>query len=255
MITLKSPREIEKMREAGQLLSKVFEVIKPHIKEGVSTYAISKVAEDFIRANGGIPTFKGYGGFSGAICTSINDMVIHGIPSKKVILKNGDLLKVDAGVTLHGYVADAARTYFVGEVSDEAKKLAEVTKLSFFEGIKLIKPGVHLGDIGARIQEVIESNGYSVVKEYTGHGVGQQLHEDPYVPNYGIKGTGLILKEGMTLAIEPMVCQKNAKLYVIKDGWGAKTVDKGLTAHYENTIAITKDGVEILTISKEELDG
>lgn len=255
MIIIKTPREIELMRQAGEVVGEVFLIIKPYIKSGISTFKLSKIIEKYIRSRGGYPTFKGYGGFPEACCISVNDMVIHGIPNEKTILKDGDIVKIDVGVTKNGYVGDACRTFEVGEVTPEAKRLIEVTKESFFEGVKLIKPGVHLGDIQARIQEVIESNGYSVVRDYTGHGVGQVLHEDPYIPNYGKKGTGIILKEGMTLAIEPMVIQGKKDVYVLSDDWGVKTVDHSLAAHYENSLVVTKNGYELLTISKEELNG
>lgn len=254
MITIKSPREIELMKEAGQIVAGVFLKLRPYMKEGISTLELSKIAENYIKSHGGYPTFKGYGGFPEAVCISVNDMVIHGIPDKHTILKNGDIVKVDVGATKNHYVGDACRTFAVGEISPEAKKLMEVTKQSFFEGVKLIKPGVHLGDIQNKIQEVIESNGFSVVREYTGHGIGQNLHEDPYIPNYGKKGTGIILKEGMTIAIEPMVIAGKKDVYTLSDNWGVKTCDHSLAAHYENTIAVTKDGYELLTMSKIEME-
>lgn len=253
-IILKSPREIELMKAAGAVVSGVFKEIKPWIRPGVSTKTIADVAERYIRSKGATPTFKGYGGFSGAICTSVNDIIIHGIPSKHVILKEGDIISCDVGATLNGYVGDACRTFGVGKISKEAEELIKVTEESFFEAIKLIKPGVHLGDISNKIQEVNESHGYSLIKDYTGHGVGHELHEDPYIPNYGPKGVGPILRAGMTLAIEPMVAMGSDKVEVLKDGWGVRMKDHKLSAHYENSIAILEDEVIILTLTPEELD-
>lgn len=255
MIIIKSPREIELMQKAGAVVSGVFKEIKPYIKPGVSTKTIADVAERYIKSKGAKPTFKGYGGFPGAVCTSVNDIIIHGIPSKHVILKEGDIISIDVGATLNGYVGDACRTFGVGKISKEAEELIKTTELSFFEAIKLIKPGVHLGDVSAKIQEINESKGYSLIKDYTGHGVGASLHEDPYIPNYGTKGTGVILKEGMTLAIEPMVAMGSDRVEILKDNWGVRMLDHKLSAHYENSIAILKDKVIILTLTEEELNG
>ena len=247
MIITKSPREIALMREAGRVVAKVFHEVGEHLHAGMSTKEIADLAEKVIRREGAIPTFKGYGGFKGAICVSVNDTLIHGIPSKHEILKDGDIVSLDVGATLHGYVGDACRTYLIGNVSDEAKKLVEVTKQSFFEAMKVVKPGARVGDIGHAIQTYVESFGYTLTKDYTGHGVGSHLHEDPYIPNVGTANTGPLLREGMTIAIEPMVNMGKVDLVVMDDGWTVKTKDGKLSAHYENTIVVTKDGYEILT--------
>lgn len=247
MIIIKSPREIQLMREAGRVVAKVFDVVGPKLHAGLSTKEIADMAEDVIRGEGAIPTFLGYGGFKGSICVSINDTLVHGIPNKHIILKDGDIVSLDVGATLHGYIGDACRTYCIGNVSEEAKRLVEVTEQSFFEAMKVIKPGVHLGDVSHAIQEYCEKHGYSLPEDYTGHGVGSSLHEDPYIPNVGKAGTGPILKEGMTLAIEPMVAQGRPETVTMRDGWTAKMKDGKLSSHYENSIVVTKDGYEILT--------
>ena len=253
MINIKSPREIELMRKAGAVVGGVFDAIKPYIVPGSSTLLIANIAEKYIRSHGATPTFKNYEGYAGAVCTSVNDIIIHGIPNKHHILKDGDIIKVDVGATLNGYVGDACRTYPVGNVSKEALDLIETTKKSFFEGVKLVKPGVHLGDISHRIQEVNEEAGYYLLKDYTGHGVGRTLHEDPSIPNYGPAGVGPILEEGMCLAIEPMVAIGSDKYEVLADGWAVRMLNGKYAAHYENSIAVTKDGYEILTLSPEEI--
>lgn len=252
MIIIKSPREIELMKAAGQIVAGVFKEIKPLMRAGVSTKAIADKAEAYIKSKGARPTFKNYNGFPGAVCISVNDVVIHGIPSKKTILKEGDIVSVDVGATLNGYVGDACRTFAVGEISKEAEMLIEATKQSFFEALKIIKPGARIGDISAKVQYFIESRGYSVLKDFTGHGIGRALHEDPNVPNYGKEGTGAILKEGMCLAIEPMVALGSDKYEILNDGWTVRMLDRKISAHYENSIAITKDGIIILTMSEEE---
>lgn len=252
MIIIKSPREIELMKAAGKVVAGVFKEIKPLMKAGVSTKAIADKAEAYIKSQGAKPTFKNYNGFPGSVCISVNDIIIHGIPSKKTILKEGDIVSVDVGATLNGYVGDACRTFAVGEISDEAKNLIETTKKSFFEAIKLAKPGNRVGDISAKVQEINEKAGYSVLKDFTGHGIGRSLHEDPYIPNYGKAGTGPVLKEGMCICIEPMVALGKEDYEVLQDGWTVRMLDRKISAHYENSIAITKDGVIILTMSEEE---
>lgn len=252
MIITKSPREIALMHEAGKIIAICFEELKPLIRPGVTTLAISRRAEEIIHAHGAIPTFKGYGGFSGAICVSINDTLVHGIPSAKIVLKDGDIVSLDIGATYKGYVGDACRTYLCGNVKEEDRRLVEVTEQSFFEACKLIKPGVHLGDISHAIQVYCEAHGYSLPRDYTGHGVGLSLHEDPMIPNYGEAGVGPILKEGMTLAIEPMVAMGHYDTKTLGDGWTVKMRDGKNSSHYENTIAVTKDGYEILTMLKED---
>ena len=251
-IIIKSPREIALIKKAGSILADTFDYLKVHTKSGISTLELDKLAERFIRNKGGIPTCKGYEGFPGAICISVNDTLLHGIPSRKIILKEGDIVSYDICVTYEGYIADACRTFPVGEISTEAKRLIDTAKNCFFEAVKLIKPGVHLGDISSKIHEIGTEAGYTLTEEFTGHGVGREMHEDPNVPNFGEKGTGVILKEGMVLAIEPMLNEGKVDLYIQNDGWTVKTVDGKLSAHYENTVAITKTGYEILTLEKGE---
>ena len=253
MIIIKSPREIELMKKAGEVVGKVFIALKGNIKPGMSTQDVADMAEKVIRDNGAYPTFLNYSGFPGAVCVSVNEEVVHGIPSKKRILRDGDIVSVDVGATLDGYIGDACRTYPVGICKENALRLIEVTKQSFVEGVKYARPGNHLGDISHAIQVYCESKGYSLIRDYTGHGVGSHLHEDPYIPNYGPAGVGPILKEGMTLAIEPMVAEGGFAVRIMKDGWVAKTRDGKLSCHYENSIVITKDGYEILTTTKEEI--
>ena len=251
-IIIKSAREIALIKKAGSILADTFDYLKVHTKAGISTHELDRLAESFIRSHGGIPSCKGYEGFPGAICISVNDTLLHGIPSKKIILKDGDIVSYDICVTYEGYIADACRTFPVGEVSENAKRLIDVTKECFFEGVKLVKPGVHLGDISHKIHEIATKNGYTLTEDYGGHGVGREMHEDPIILNNGEIGTGPILKEGMVVAIEPMVNEGKVELYTLDDGWTVKTLDGKLSCHYENTIAITKNGYEILTLEKGE---
>lgn len=252
-IISKSPREIALIKKAGSILADTFDYLKVHTRAGISTKELDKLAESFIRSHGGIPTCKGYEGFPGAICISVNDTLLHGIPSKSIILKDGDIVSYDICVTYEGYIADACRTFPVGEISSEAKRLLDTTKKCFFEAVKLVKPGVHLGDISQKIYETGTSAGYTLTRDYGGHGVGREMHEDPFVLNYGEKGTGPILKKGMVIAIEPMLNEGKVELYTLDDGWTVKTLDGKLSCHYENTIAITDDGYEILTLEKGEV--
>lgn len=252
-IIIKSPREIALIKKAGSILADTFDYLKVHTRAGISTKELDKLAESFIKSHGGIPTCKGYEGFPGAICISVNDTLLHGIPSKSIILKDGDIVSYDICVTYEGYIADACRTFPVGEISSEAKRLLDTTKKCFFEAIKLVKPGVHLGDISQKIYETGTSEGYTLTRDYGGHGVGREMHEDPFVLNYGEKGTGPILKKGMVIAIEPMLNEGKVELYTLDDGWTVKTLDGKLSCHYENTIAITDDGYEILTLEKGEV--
>ncbi len=252
-IIIKSPREIALIKKAGSILADTFDYLKVHTRAGISTKELDKLAESFIRSHGGIPTCKGYEGFPGAICISVNDTLLHGIPSKSIILKDGDIVSYDICVTYEGYIADACRTFPVGEISSEAKRLLDTTKKCFFEAVKLVKPGVHLGDISQKIHETGTSAGYTLTRDYGGHGVGREMHEDPFVLNYGEKGTGPILKKGMVIAIEPMLNEGKVELYTLDDGWTVKTLDGKLSCHYENTIAITDDGYEILTLEKGEV--
>ncbi|WP_352400098.1 type I methionyl aminopeptidase [Anaerotignum sp.] len=248
-ITIKTENQIGKMRKAGKLLAEVEALIAKTVAPGVTTAYLDKLAEDYIRSHGAIPSFKGYGGFPGTLCTSVNEEVVHGIPSKR-ILKEGDILSVDMGCILDGYHADMARTYAIGEISMEARKLIEVTQQSFFEGIIFAKEGNHLNDIGTAIQKYVENNGFSVVRAYVGHGIGTKLHEAPEIPNFKTLGRDIRLQKGMTLAIEPMVNMGDYNIRLLKDGWTAVTKDGKYAAHYENTILITDGEPEILTLPR-----
>ena len=251
MISIKSNREIEIMKEAGRITALAHRKVQEAIRPGVSTYELDKIAEETIRACGATPSFKDYNGFPGSICASINDVVIHGIPSKKIILKNGDIISIDIGANYHGYHGDAARTWAVGEISKERQHLIDVTRESFYAGMAFAKPGNRLSDISHAIEAHVLANHYSVVHDFTGHGVGRALHEDPYIPNYGEAGHGPILKKGMTLAIEPMVCSGKHFVRVLADNWTTVTTDHSDSAHYENTIVITEDGYKILTTEED----
>lgn len=246
-IHIKTREQIEKMRVAGEILAKLDEVLKKEIKPDVTTKELDIIAEEFIRSQGAVPSFKGYGGFPASICTSVNDEIVHGIPGDRK-LKVGDIISIDMGSYIGGYHGDAARTYAVGDISQEAQKLIDVTKQSFFEGIRYAKEGCHLNDIGTAIQEYVEKNGFSVVRDYVGHGIGRRLHEDPSVANYREQRRGVKLKRGMVLAIEPMVNMGSYQLKVLKDGWTAVTKDGLYAAHYENTVVITNGEPEILTL-------
>ena len=249
-ISIKTAREIEKMRRAGELLEKVHDELGRAIHPGMSTWEINKLGEEMIRSFGCTPNFLNYNGYPASICVSVNEEVVHGIPSKKRILKEGDIVSLDAGLIYEGYHSDAARTWAVGNVSPEAQKLMDVTKQSFFEGIKLAVPGNHLFDISEAIQKYVESNGYSVVRDLVGHGIGTHLHEDPQIPNFKQRRKGMKLRPGMTLAIEPMVNEGSYDVVWLDDDWTVVTEDGSLAAHYENTIVITEDGCEILTLSE-----
>lgn len=251
MIKIKNSEQLIKMKDAGRITGETLLVAEESIREGMTTKELDSIIRSYIEKCGARPTFLGYGGFKGSACISINQQVIHGIPSDKVIIKNGDIVKVDVGACYHGYNGDAARTFAVGEVSDEAKKLIEVTKNGFYEGAKFAAPGFRVGDIGHAVQEYVESFGFGVVRAYVGHGVGAELHEDPEIPNFGTAGRGPRLYEGMTIAIEPMVNVGTEKVKVLGDGWTVVTADGKLSAHYENTVAITANGPVLLTdISK-----
>ncbi|MDH6604206.1 methionyl aminopeptidase [Bacilli bacterium PM5-9] len=246
MIIIKSKREIELMREAGRIVGLVHEKMAEIIKPGITTNELNKIAEEIIISNGATPSFKGYGGFPAAVCASTNQVLVHGFPNDKP-LKEGDIVTIDVGACYHGYHGDSGWTYAVGKISEESQKLMDVTKQSLYNALEIVKPGVHLSDISSTIQEYVESFGYSVPIEYTGHGIGSNLHEDPPIPNYGKPGRGPILKEGMALAIEPMVNQGTRYTKTLSDGWTVETIDQKNTAHYEHTIVVTADGYEILT--------
>ena len=252
MIIVKSPREIELMKEAGRLVAKVFETVASFIKPGVSTYEINALAEKVIYDGGGSCPCKGYYDYPAGTCVSVNETLIHGIPSKKIILREGDLVSLDVVANLHGYCADATRTFLVGTCKESVKQILNVCQKAFYEGVKQAKPGNRVGDISAAIQHYVESNGYSVAREFTGHGIGKSMHEDPSVPNYGTAGTGPLLQNGMTLAVEPMILEGKKETRILGDGWTVKSRDGKLTCHYENTIVITDDGYEIITLTEGE---
>lgn len=247
-ISIKSEKEIELMREAGRILAITHEELEKALRPGMSTWDINRIGEEVIRSYGCIPSFLNYHGYPASICVSVNDEVVHGIPSQKNLIKEGDIVSLDAGVIYKGYQSDAARTHGVGQISAEAQRLIRVTRESFFEGIKVIKEGVHLNEVSKAIQAYAESNGFSVVRDLVGHGIGTALHEDPQIPNYAQKRRGPRLQAGMTLAIEPMI---NAGTYAVNwldDDWTVVTADGSLSAHYENTVLVTKDGYELLSI-------
>ncbi|MBQ2670150.1 MAG: type I methionyl aminopeptidase [Clostridia bacterium] len=248
MITIKSAKQIEKMRASAKIAKEAVDLIEKAIRPGVSTAYLDKIAHDYIVSKGARPNFLNYGGFPGSICASVNDEVVHGIPSKHIILQEGDIISIDMGAVLDGWHSDMARTFGVGKISPEAQQLIDVTKQSFFEGLKFLKHGARLGDVSHAIQEYAESFGYGVVRDLVGHGIGQNLHEDPSVPNFGKAGHGVKLAAGMTLAIEPMITAGTYKVSVLDDDWTVVTDDGSLAAHYENTVVITKDGYEILTL-------
>ena len=248
MISIKSKSEIEKMRQACRITRDALLLIEKHIKPGVSTLQLDKIAHDYIVSQGATPNFLHYNGFPASICASVNDRVVHGIPDKDTILSEGDIISIDMGACIHGYNGDAARTFPVGKISDEAQRLIDVTKQSFFEGIRYAVHGAKLGDVSAAIQEYVEKNGYSVVRDLVGHGIGRNLHEDPSVPNFGRRGRGVKLASGMTLAIEPMVNAGRYDVFVLDDDWTVVTEDGSLSAHYENTILVGPTACEILTL-------
>lgn len=248
MITLKTDAEIALMRESGRLTKNVLDLIGKSIREGMTTKDLDRIAYDYITSCGATPSFLGYNGFPASICSSIDEAVVHGIPSDDVVIKNGQIVSIDVGVIYNGWQGDAARTFMVGEVSEEKKKLVKVTEECFFKAVERLRDGTPLGDIGYAVQTHAEANGFSVVRALVGHGIGREMHEDPSVPNFGKKGTGIRLKKGMCLAIEPMINAGTYQVDFLSDGWSVLTRDRRPSAHYENTVAITEDGVEILTL-------
>ena len=246
-VTIKSEHEIELMREAGRTLSIVHQEMEKIIRPGISTMDINRKGEEVIRSYDCIPSFLNYQGYPASICVSVNDEVVHGIPSKKRILKEGDIVSLDAGVIYKGYHSDAARTHGVGQISEENQRLIDVTRQSFFEGIKFAKAGNHLFEISKAVQDYAEANGYGVVRDLVGHGVGENLHEDPQIPNYKPIGRGMKLRPGMTLAIEPMINMGTWEVWVLEDDWTVVTQDSLNSAHYENTILITEGEPELLS--------
>lgn len=247
MISLKTTRELRLMREAGKISQEALLKAGEAVKPGVSTFELDKIVRTTIEKAGAIPSFLGYGGFPASACISVNNVVIHGIPSKKQILKDGDIVSIDVGAAYEGFNGDNAWTFPCGEISMEAQKLLDATRESLFEAIKMATPGNRVGDIGAAVQKYVEARNYSVVRDFVGHGVGAKLHEDPSVPNYGTPGRGVRLLPGMTIAIEPMVNAGGHEVTVLGDGWTTVTRDGRLSAHFEHTIAITPDGPVILT--------
>ena len=248
MITVKSQADLVKMREACRIVRDVHLYIEQFIKDGVSTAQLDKLAEEFILKNGAKPNFKNYHGYPATACISVNDVVVHGIPSEKIILHEGDIVSVDLGAEYKGFHGDAARTHAVGKISEKRQRLIDVTRESFFEGVKHARAGRRLGDISNAVQTYAEKNSFSVVRAMVGHGIGRKLHEDPSVPNYGAAGHGVLLKAGYTLAIEPMINAGAFGVRFLSDGWTCVTLDGSDSAHYENTVLITSDEPQILTL-------
>ncbi|MBQ1772291.1 MAG: type I methionyl aminopeptidase [Clostridia bacterium] len=251
MITIKSASDIEKMDVAGTIVEETLNLMGEMVRVGISTSELNHEADAFIRSKGAIPSFLNYSGYPKSICTSVNEQVVHGIPGH-YRLKDGDIISVDVGAVINGFHGDAARTFLVGNVSDEVARLVEVTKECFFEGIKYAKPGYRLGDIGHAIQEHAESHGYGVVREMIGHGIGREMHEEPDVPNYGRAGHGIRLEAGMTIAVEPMITLGSYRILQLSDGWTIVTADGKPSAHYENSLAITDGEPRLLTLHEEE---
>ena len=247
MITIKSEREIELMRKAGMLVSEMHKYIKPFIKEGVTTLELDKLCEDFIVSHDAVPSCKGYEGFPCTLCTSVNEVVVHGIPNKNKKLKNGDIITIDVVIGYKGYQGDAAWTYAVGEIDDDKKYLMEHTEKALYEGLKQVKPGNRIGDISFAVQEYAEKHNLGIVRELCGHGIGKEMHEEPEVPNFGTKNTGPRLKPGMVICIEPMLTFGHRNVWLLDDEWTVVTQDGKPAAHYEHTVLVTEDGYEILT--------
>ena len=255
-VFLKTEDEIELMRQANQLVGKTLGELAKHIKPGVTTLQLDKIADEFIRDHGAIPTFKGfpnpYGGpFPASICTSVNDVVVHGVPNDQTVLKDGDIISVDCGTFLNGFCGDSCYTFCVGEVADDVKELLRTTKEALYKGIENAVAGRHLGDISASVQDYCEAHGYGIVRELTGHGIGREMHEDPQVPNYGRRGNGIMLKAGMCIAIEPMVTQGERSIYLDADRWTVRTRDGKPAAHFEHTVAVRRGKAEILSSFEE----
>ena len=246
MISIKNQDEIEKLRVAGEITGSTHNHLKPFIKPGITTKELDKIAEEYILSRGATPSFKGYDGFPGTVCASINNEVVHGIPSNRV-LKEGDIISLDIGACFEGYHGDSAWTYPVGKISEDKKYLLEHTEKSLFKGLGAIHDGCHVGDIGYAVEKYAKEHNLGVVRELVGHGVGTDVHEEPDVPNYGARGTGPVLKEGMVIAVEPMLNLGTRKIYMLEDGWTIITADDKPSAHFEHTVLVTKDGYEILT--------
>ena len=247
MISVKSEREIALLKQAGHIVALCLEALKEHVKPGVTTYELDQICEKIILENGGVPSCKGYEGYPCAVCASVNEVVVHGIPSKKQKLKEGDIVTIDLVAGYKGYHGDSAYTYKVGKVSPEKEQLLEVTNKALYEGLSKVREGAHLGDVSAAIGAYINHYGYGIIDQYTGHGIGREMHEDPVIFNFGTPGTGPVLKEGMVLAIEPMVSLGTKDVRILKDGWTAAMKDGKPSAHFEHTVVVRKDGYEILT--------
>jgi methionyl aminopeptidase len=247
MIVIKNKIAIEKMRKAGKLLAQIMYEVTDDIVEGVSTFEIDCLIEQRMKNLGLVPVCKGYGGYKYASCISLNDVVIHGVPSKDIILKSGDFVKIDVVGAYRDYCADMTRYFFVGKVSQDVEKIAQVAQKALDKAIEIVKIGKQISDLSAVIQDEVEGSSFHVVRRFAGHGIGKKIHEDPDIPNYRVPGSNILLQEGMTLAIEPMITQGSFEVKVMKDGWTVKTIDGGLSAHVEDTVLVTKNGPEILT--------
>ncbi len=250
MIVLKSPAELRTMHRANALVHGALAVAAEAAVPGVSTAELDRLAEDYIRSHGGVPAFKGYRGYPATLCTSPNDVIVHGIPSDDVVLQEGDILSIDCGVVLDGYYGDAAVTVTIGEVSATARRLTETTQRCLEEAVEQVRKGNHLGDVGAAVQQCAEGAGFGVVRDFVGHGIGKSLHEEPQVPNYGEAGTGLVLRPGLVIAIEPMITEGSWGVRIDRDGWTARTEDGRLAAHFEYSVAVTPDGPWILGVEE-----
>jgi len=250
-IHIKNPQEIQKMKAAAKILAATFSILNKHIKPGMTTRQVDKIADDYIVSQGGSPSFKGYHGFPNACCTSVNEEVVHTIPSDKV-LKDGDILTVDCGVYLNGFHSDSALTYFIGEVDDDTRAFVMTNRKVMQEACKMVRPGRRIGDISHFIHSYVSKQGYKIVKPLIGHGIGKNLHEEPEVPNYGRKGSGPVLKSGMTICIEPILAYSNAQILELDDGWTIVTADNGLACQEEHEVLVTDTGFEILTLREEE---
>lgn len=248
MITIRTPEEIEKIALASKLTADTLSLLEKTVRPGISTLELDRIAEEYIRSNGGIPSCKGYEGYPASLCTSVNDMVVHGIPSAKKFLRKGDIISIDLVVELNGYMGDSCITIPVGHTNKKNLQLIEVTEQALFAGIKQAVPGNHVGDIGYAVEKTVKPYGYGVLREYVGHGIGTDMHEDPEVPNYGTPGHGPRLEEGMVICIEPMITMGSPDILTLRDGWGVVTADGKPAAHIEHTVAITKDGPRILTL-------
>lgn len=248
MITIRTPEEIEKIAQASKLTADTLSLLEKTVKPGISTLELDCIAEEYIRAHGGIPSCKGYEGYPASLCTSVNDMVVHGIPSAKKILRKGDIISIDLVVELNGYMGDSCITIPVGHTNKKNLQLIEVTEQALFAGIKQAVPGNHVGDIGYAVEKTVKPYGYGVLREYVGHGIGTDMHEDPEIPNYGTPGHGPRLEEGMVICIEPMITMGSAEILTLRDGWGVVTADGKPAAHIEHTVVVTKDGPRILTL-------